>query len=389
MQPVRDWLIVGGIFTAALVVGGALVLRPMGIGRGPAVTNVKATRLMTMPTSIADVGMGSSAYQWLDSKTVLIHDRIEDYTVDVATGARSTPSWITQAQKKFGGKKTSTGFYGWVLSPDRKWAVASVSLMTDQSPAKLPMMLAGRMDPGGGTPSTHGVPAFPAQGGRWLLARVDGTAIVDIGAAKDLLDIPVWHPDSKGWFEVDQSSAEASTVSEWTISGGKVTRKTVESVAQMSPMTVIGAVSNKSVLTMAGGDEDDGEDDSDSEQTMPYNVIHFEKGKEVVDTTYKYPFGLVSIPLGHELSPDATRIAWDNASARGGLGGMLLQSAVMHKSPYNMELKVGNLDGSRMRVLVTEPMEGQYAGPISIRWMPDGKHVSYVDMGGLWSVPVD
>jgi len=390
MQPVRDWLIVGGIFAAALVIGGWLVLMPFrGHVTGP--VGVKATRLMAMPAMTEEAGPGSSAYQWLDAGTILIHDRTEDYAVDVATGAKSVPTWISQSLKKFGGK-VSTGFYGWVLSPDRKWAVASVSRMTESSPSKLPLVLGGRMNPGL-PPSKSGLPSFPETDGHWLLARLDGSLTVDVGKAQDLIDQPIWRPDSSGWFELDQSTEETGTVAECAISGARVTRKVVDrETKEMSPMTVIGAISGDKLLTMAGGDDDGAsgdDDDVDTAMMLPYNVVHFAKGKEVVDTTYKYSFGMMSIPFGHEISPDGSQIVWNEMSTKSSTAGILIQATVMHKSTFDMTVTVSNTDGTGMRVLVSEPIGGQGVGPSNVRWMPDGKHISYVDNGALWSVPVN
>src|SRR3569833_54830 len=137
MQPARDWIIVGSIFAAALFIGGWLALLPLhGGGGGEGPIGVKATRIMSMP-AIKDQGPGSAVYQWVDDHTILVHDRTEDYTLDTVTGAKSVPAGITKALKEFlsraahpgtaaefAGKSTSSGLYGWVVSPDRKWAVA-------------------------------------------------------------------------------------------------------------------------------------------------------------------------------------------------------------------------------------------------------------------------
>jgi hypothetical protein len=50
---------------------------------------------------------------------------------------------------------------------------------------------------------------------------------------------------------------------------------------------------------------------------------------------------------------------------------------------------VTRADGSDQRIVANARLHGEGSEMSSERWMPDGKHISYVDNGSLWSVPAE
>lgn len=381
MQPLRNWLIVGGIFAVVLIGGAWIILRPLH--QDQAIVDAHATKIVDLPSSVAGDAFGQAGYHWLDAHTVLFHEPSSDYALDVTTGTQSVPPGITKALALVG-KNASTGLYGWTVSPDGKWAVASVSPQTASTTSSPPAgsnplaaVLGGRGGPAAGSV------AWPSTNGHLILTRLDGGKTFDLGPSQGLLSETAWRLDSKGWFQISMAVDESGVVSEWSMGGAKPTNKVLETSSKIIPTGVIGAMSNASLLSAGAGDD---EDDSETPTSKAYNVVHFDKGREVVDTSYSYPLSQTTIPVSHDLSPDRKHIVWSCIKTPG-LSGIIMQMA-FQQSPFQQEIEVGNVDGSGMRVLM-KGSNGNMSGPTGARWMPDGHHISYIDHGALWSTPVD
>jgi hypothetical protein len=103
MAKVRDWLIVISIFLIAMVVGGMIRLRSLRSVEPIA----NATRIMPF-TAAADVPT-NWAYDWLDQRTLLVHETRADYAINVPTGKRLRLPGMAKILAKYHGAGVTTG----------------------------------------------------------------------------------------------------------------------------------------------------------------------------------------------------------------------------------------------------------------------------------------
>jgi hypothetical protein len=112
---------------------------------------------------------------------------------------------------------------------------------------------------------------------------------------------------------------------------------------------------------------------------------------------------LIRLPQGEhyptedvELSPPGDRLAWlIHIMAEPSLvQRMLSRWMPWLEARSHIELRTTKLDGSDVNRIgyielhYLQPYEDDYAGPGGLRWLPDGRRLSFVYQGGLWTVPV-
>ena len=56
---------------------------------------------------------------------------------------------------------------------------------------------------------------------------------------------------------------------------------------------------------------------------------------------------------------------------------------------YQIQLRVGRIDGSGLRMIGQQPWSYGENGSIFLQWLPDGKHVFFKKEDAFYVVPVD
>lgn len=357
----RNLAIVFFLFVLAVVAGVMIVFY-----HPPARMPAGAVRL----ASIDDPG--EYVIDWIDSHTALMRNHSGVFTLNVTTGARSVPAWVSKIIALYpqlnktahiGNWTNGLGDLGWTLSPDRHWIAACVD-----------------------------VPANSGGKVRWVAAKLDGTDLrtcpgIDQSTA-------IWLPDSSGWasvdsadnpddgtfvhlYRLDKSGIDASTLI-------KATEDDVpagEEAAMIAPDTMLFFFD---------------ENHRDYDQTM---VVKLSSGKTDVVEDDGDPAAGSTMPMSADLSPDGTRILWtymgtesimqsaqsmkDSPPFREGVG--VGQDSSPDNPPWDVGILITDAHNKGRTVIVPDNA-GKYTNP---RWMPDNRHISVIHDKALWSIPVN
>jgi len=297
-------------------------------------------------------------YKWIDVHTVLVNSTEgQCQTIDTLTGTTTQCIPIANVMKGSEidprNKKVAT----WSISPDAKWALTSLALSNPP-------------------PNLHS---------EWILVKLDGTQVIRYPVGDENEYGFFWGADSKSWYTDLESggSKYKSGLAQYQIAAnGKITRLNLVTDSPDIPSDgTIHSLSNGQFTVVAATNGNDDE----------YNgltVLSVSNGATQVVTQYEDPFAQPEMRQECVISPSGTRIAWQCLI---GLDIAQEISALHNHGQIQAqgEIYVSDLDGSHMQKLVESKRMNMADAPRCLEWTPDGKKISYVYQGYLWTVPAN
>ncbi len=117
---------------------------------------------------------------------------------------------------------------------------------------------------------------------------------------------------------------------------------------------------------------------TDSNETNKVKIIKWKLGKRsapVQTISIPFPSDTEVDPGFPQLSPDGKQIAW---------------VADRRNNAYAKSIWISDLDGSMAREIgqLTTSLDETATFALGVRWVPDGKHLSFVYKNAIWTVPV-
>jgi hypothetical protein len=320
--------------------------------------SLTSKRLFLMPEVGPLIQITGYDYKWIDDHTVLVNSAEGlCQTVDTLTGKTTQCIPIANVMKGAEidprNKKVAT----WSISPDSQWALTSLALSNPP-------------------PNLHS---------EWILVKLDGTHVIRYPVGDENEYGFFWGADSKSWY-ADLESTDSkykSGLAQYQIDpSGKITRLNL--VADSTDLPGDGTIHSLPKGQFAAVAATNGNDDEYNGLT----ILTVSNGATQVVTQYEDLFPQPEMRQECVISPSGTRVAWQCLT---GLDIAQEISALHNHGQIQAqgEVYVSDLDGSHLQKLVEAKRTNMTDAPRSLQWTPDGKKISYVYQGCLWTVPAN
>lgn len=349
MKSKRDRRIVGLLVMLALLIAIAF----LAFRRGPSLLD-RATRV----ASVADWEVQSGDYYWLSDHEVLAFKGSDKlgWTIlrhDMRTGTDETLQVLT---KLF---RSSNGLRNWALSPDRStlmWRCAD---------------------------------------DRIIGANLDGQRLfVSRNGIKNTTSAGLYLGNDLRWVEpfltTNQGNATLSGALIHDEKHGGAVKKVVFNPSLNQSLSVIMTAQGHLVMDTGHG----GDFSTSIIKTTDLNVTASNASFKTY--TARLPGSFAN---GVAYSPGGDRVAWFLDKPRVSLGFARMWNRLFHPHnpipPSDLSLSVSGLQGEGLREIGSVEYQASTSAdswqlyPHFIKWLPDGKTISFIYDGSLWTVPAD
>jgi len=196
-----------------------------------------------------------------------------------------------------------------------------------------------------------------------------------------------WGPDSRTWVYLHQEDASLR-FGELTVEGPKRRREyRVNAGTEFHQPRIESVLRNGHVLVR------EGESRLNPQQT--FRLFEYDLRGEKLVNKYAIALPFTVGVYGSALSPPGNRIAFllETIDPPVGLSVWLNRLTRKPSGPV-MSLWIANLDGSHLRLLGSEALRvdrinGEEAEIGCLRWLSDGKRLSFIFRDKLWTIPAD
>lgn len=314
---------------------------------------VAATRVSAAPQWAETPLSGNIPYQWY-SQSSFLYCRY-DHSLGAATvsrGEHDVTGAVLRSWQSIGGDLEDTGPTGpadWMLSPDRRWLLTYL-----------------------------GVPGKR----RWAAISLDGKQRRTYPARFGFRPLVCWKGDSSGWVELFLGSA-GPTAASYSVAANAPTPSLTPLATNHEgyygrPVPLGGTIDNGIVIATWAEDE---------RHRVPMHIIH-PGSSSIPSVRTKVLLPRQADFMEIELSPDGRRLAWVFVVPNHRRHGLRLPFFKSSTPDIDQQLWVSDLDGGKMhRIAAGDSVSKEELTTIHfVRWLPDGKTLSFVDHDSIYTV---
>jgi hypothetical protein len=315
-----------------------------------------AMRVAAVPLWSESPLSGNLPYQWYTQKAFL-YRRLDSSlgSESIAPGEHDAAGDVLRSYQEVGGDLEGAGPTGpadWMLSPDRRWLLTYL-----------------------GDPEKR----------LWAAISLDGKKHIKCPARFHFQPLVCWKSDSSGWIELFRGDNGPNSAS-YTLAAnpveGPVTPLARSRAGYNGRPEVLGGVDGDGMAIATWV--------TDEQNRIPVRVFHM-KQPTVPPIRMRITLPPLANLMETELSPDARRLAWVFVIPDHAKHGLRLPFFKSSTPDTVQQLWTSDFNGGDMRqIAVSDPKTGEALTAVHfVRWLPDGKTVSFVDHDSLYTISAE